>query len=221
MYILRDERGSGKTHQLIKMADNYNGHIVVDKLETADKIFRMAKEMGLKINKPLTYRELKCGINGKVVRGNIYIDNFEHYLNYTNATDGTISIVTTSLGVDSIERKEKGYTTEEASKLCNGIAINGDLKLGGDIDFKGTITSTDKKSKLVSIKENGETCMMVNLYNIKSIFKIVSNTSDERMLKNRHALTYKDGQEESIKIMVSQNTATFITRLMIREGLCI
>lgn len=124
--------------------------------------------------------------------------------------------------------KTAGYTTEEASKLCNGIKdmtkgirdgfeANGDIYLGG-----GKFLPAEKKSKLVSIRNSdNKPYMIVDLYNIKSIFKIAPNAHAEVVLKNRYVLIYKDGEEDSIKIVVNGDTATFIAKLMVKEGLCL
>lgn len=57
MKIISMPRGAGKTTELIKMAADYNGCIVCYGVENARHIANVAKNLGIKINYPLTFYE--------------------------------------------------------------------------------------------------------------------------------------------------------------------
>ena len=59
MQVIHWPRGGGKTKKLIEMADNYNGYIVCPSIRDVERIFKMAQDMGKKINFPLTLEDFK------------------------------------------------------------------------------------------------------------------------------------------------------------------
>jgi hypothetical protein len=73
-------KGGGKTTLLIEKASENYDYIVCHSLNEAVRIFNLAKEMGLDIPYPLTYREfVNCGYRQHKVNG-FWIDNIEMFL---------------------------------------------------------------------------------------------------------------------------------------------
>ena len=60
MKIIYKGRGEGKTKDLIKMADDFNGYIVC-RSQMVYPIADMAREMGCRIHFPLSYGEFMSG----------------------------------------------------------------------------------------------------------------------------------------------------------------
>ena len=80
MEIIIKPRQAGKTHELIKRADNHNGYIVCFGIHEAHRIADMAKSMECKINLPITYKEFTAReYYGKGVK-KFFIDNVEMFL---------------------------------------------------------------------------------------------------------------------------------------------
>jgi len=75
-FIILD-RQKGKTTQLIKMADNYDGYIVCANREIAKYTADMARKMGAKIHFPMTIREILKGKYYPHGVKKIYIDNLD------------------------------------------------------------------------------------------------------------------------------------------------
>ena len=72
----------GKTVELIKMADNYNGYIITMNQNSCDDIIELAKKHKCRINFPLTYEDLISGrFYGKGVN-KFYIDNADYLIQY-------------------------------------------------------------------------------------------------------------------------------------------
>jgi len=74
MKIIYEERGKGKTNNLIKIAAKEDAYLVVLNRKEAERIFRESKKKNLKIKYPLTFDEFihrKLALN----RIKIVIDN--------------------------------------------------------------------------------------------------------------------------------------------------
>jgi len=62
MEVIRKPIGAGKTTELIKMANGYNGYIVCRSKDAASYTFALARFLKCEINFPITYDEF---LNGK------------------------------------------------------------------------------------------------------------------------------------------------------------
>lgn len=79
---IASKRRTGKTTQLIGMADNRQGYIVCHSREEANRIAHEARVMDANINFPLTYHEFVSGqYYGRGV-DTVYIDNADMLLSY-------------------------------------------------------------------------------------------------------------------------------------------
>ena len=76
MKVILGDRRVGKTTKLIELADNYNGYIVVHSVKNAQQVFNMAREMGKKINMPITFYEFMHHQYGYRCR-HFYIDDID------------------------------------------------------------------------------------------------------------------------------------------------
>lgn len=85
MKALTGGRRTGKTTELIKKAaeDGSNGenvYIVCHSKQEADRIFRVANSMGLKINLPITFLEAMQGQSRGQSCDKIYVDNADYLI---------------------------------------------------------------------------------------------------------------------------------------------
>jgi hypothetical protein len=80
MKIILGNRCSGKTQELFKLADNYNGYIVCYNRDGAEQCFNQALELGYKINKPLTYFDLINNKTRGVFLNKFYFDDVNFFL---------------------------------------------------------------------------------------------------------------------------------------------
>jgi len=80
MKIIIGGRGSGKTTELIKMCAKDNGRIICRSKAIANYIMDIAKDMGLKINRPLTYEDFTK--HSPMIQGanSLYIDDINMLL---------------------------------------------------------------------------------------------------------------------------------------------
>ena len=74
------DRGKGKTTELIKLANNYNGYIVCMNRDEAFCVSKMAKERDFNINFPITFQELIDGNFHPQGVKKLWIDNVEELL---------------------------------------------------------------------------------------------------------------------------------------------
>lgn len=82
MKVYYKEKGKGKTTELIKTAVKDFLYMVVKDNERAHQVFRQAKEMGLDIPFPITFREFVNGrFYGSGVRG-FAIDDVDMLVEY-------------------------------------------------------------------------------------------------------------------------------------------
>lgn len=80
--IIASGRQAGKTMALIELCAREGGYIVCHSKDEAVRVFHKAREMGYRINQPLSYAEFVNGeYYGKGVR-QVYIDNVMMLLNY-------------------------------------------------------------------------------------------------------------------------------------------
>lgn len=95
MEIIIKQRGKGKTHEMLQLSSKI-GHTIVcyDKDETF-RIKELAKDMGLTIPEPITYRELKGGLYDHRHLG-LLIDNADDFLQ--SFTSSPISAITLTYG---------------------------------------------------------------------------------------------------------------------------
>ncbi len=82
MKVVIGDRNTGRTTSLIKMADNYNGTIVVLNQILKDYVISLAKQMNCRIKDPITYFEMKDGTE-YTYGEKLYLDDFEIYLRST------------------------------------------------------------------------------------------------------------------------------------------
>lgn len=82
MVIVRGPKQSGKTTELIRMAAEHSAYLVVFGHDQAYQATQKAKEMGLDIHFPLTYKEFISGaFDQRGVRG-VVIDNVDMLVQY-------------------------------------------------------------------------------------------------------------------------------------------
>ena len=74
MIVILKERQKGKTTELIKRADKFNGYIITRDRQNIMRIIKMADEMGCDIRYPLTYKEF---INHEYYGRNIKCFHFD------------------------------------------------------------------------------------------------------------------------------------------------
>lgn len=82
-YIFKN-RQKGKTIDLILMAKDCNGYIVVKDIRRASHVFAKAKELGIDINFPITFKEAE-EYRGYNKNPNFYIDDAHELFNYVFA----------------------------------------------------------------------------------------------------------------------------------------
>ena len=88
-------RQSGKTTDLIKKADKYNGYIVTFDKRNVERCMEIAKEIKCEINMPLTFAEfLSKEYCGKGIK-KFHIDNAEFLIQ--RMTDVPIENITISI----------------------------------------------------------------------------------------------------------------------------
>ena len=80
MKVILEPAGTGKTEYLIRLANNFNGYIVVRDMKTVYYVASLAVDLGYKINFPLTYDEFKNRqYHGKNCK-KIFIDDADAFL---------------------------------------------------------------------------------------------------------------------------------------------
>lgn len=80
--IILRPRQAGKTTELIKKADDFNGYIVCHNRQEAQRIAKQARDMGAKIHLPMTYAELlNRSYHARGVR-KVHIDNADFLLQF-------------------------------------------------------------------------------------------------------------------------------------------
>lgn len=57
MRVINRPRAGGKTHEIIKLCAEKGGYIVCFNRQEANRVFHVAKNMGLKVPLPITFRE--------------------------------------------------------------------------------------------------------------------------------------------------------------------
>ena len=76
-------RGTGKSTELIRRSADTGNYIVVPNKRRANHLFKQAKDMGINIPYPVTWDEIKHGIDGKSrLSLGILIDDVEDLLRY-------------------------------------------------------------------------------------------------------------------------------------------
>ena len=77
MKIIYRPRQTGKTYELIKQADNYNGYIVTMNRRSCENILGLAEKHNFKINFPLTLDEFLRGEFYPQGVKKVYFDNVD------------------------------------------------------------------------------------------------------------------------------------------------
>ncbi len=98
MKIINAHRGSGKTTELIKIANKQWKYIVCLDIRRVNIITQMAKKMGLDIPHPLTIRELPLREGQRI--DSVLIDDVEDVLQYLIGRP--VDYVTTSCEVEKL-----------------------------------------------------------------------------------------------------------------------
>lgn len=104
MHVIYQSRQSGKTTKLIKRAAKINGTIICWNKLNRKNILKIAKELNLKINKPITFSEFIK--SDKALVGKILIDNVDHFLRVI--TKNSIDTIVID-APDTILYEELGY----------------------------------------------------------------------------------------------------------------
>lgn len=73
------KRGGGKTVNLIKMSAQTGDYIICHNIHEANRIQKVARDLGYDIPLPITYHEFLNGNYGKRISG-FLIDNIEMFL---------------------------------------------------------------------------------------------------------------------------------------------
>jgi hypothetical protein len=110
MKIFAKGRGEGKTHELIEMSHNTNNCIVVHSKSEVDRISKYAKNKGLNIPEPMTYRDI---LNGKYVGTKpegLLIDNVEIFIKNICPD---LNIEAISLTVEKEKPRKEGYISAQ------------------------------------------------------------------------------------------------------------
>lgn len=82
IHIISGAKQSGKTAALIGIAHTTGSYIVVRNQETATQVFHRAMEMGLSINFPITWEELRRGqYHGQGVKS-FAIDDLDQFVQH-------------------------------------------------------------------------------------------------------------------------------------------
>lgn len=109
MKIIHRGRAQGKTHDLIvECANDPIGLLVVHNYTVARYAQRIANEMGLTIQEPITFQQL---IDGAVLRGrrvHLYIDNVDMLLQRLAGPGAIVDTITLNRHIELDE-----YTSED------------------------------------------------------------------------------------------------------------
>ena len=94
MKIILRGRRQGKTTEIIKMCHEENGYIACRNMEEVKRVADYAKKLGIDINFPITFRELREGLRGAYPGRRIFIDEVEAFLNSFVCPSHSIAAVT-------------------------------------------------------------------------------------------------------------------------------
>lgn len=77
MMVITRPRQAGKTHDLIKLAHEHGGYVVVIDQSEAQRVFKLSRELEMPVNLPITFKEfLDHKYYGAGV-SNFYMDNLD------------------------------------------------------------------------------------------------------------------------------------------------
>lgn len=95
MRVIHKQKGGGKTYDLIKAADNYDGYIVCISQDECARIAGIAGEMGCKIHFPISFHEFRNREYGPLVN-HFLIDNVDEMLRQMTEFPITVISITKS-----------------------------------------------------------------------------------------------------------------------------